>query len=151
VVPGEARRADRFVNGGFAYGAVPFIYIFSAVLTPSSTTLILSLIGVYMLIVVVVCGLLFRDPPKNWWPQHIDPKEWMRNTKTNKSLAKNPPAVRQFTPGEAIRSGMLPLMWISLVIIGGVSLFGINFQVQFATASHFARSWRRRRPAFCPL
>jgi MFS family permease len=126
-----------FVNGGFAYGAVPFIYIFSAVLTPSSTTLILSLIGLYMLVVVVVCGLMFRDPPKNWWPEHIDPKEWVRNTKTNKSLAKNPPAVKQFTPGEAIRSGMLPLMWISLVIIGGVSLFGINFQVQFATASHF--------------
>jgi MFS family permease len=28
-------------------------------------------------------------------------------------------------------------MWISLVIIGGVSLFGINFQVPFAKASHF--------------
>ncbi len=126
-----------FVNGGFAYGAVPFIYIFSAVLTPGTTSTILSIVGLYMLVVVAFCGLMFRDPPKNWWPEHIDPKEWVRNTKANKSLAKNPPAVRQFTPGEAVRTGMLPLMWVTLVLIGGVSLFGINFQVQFATASHF--------------
>ena len=126
-----------FVNGGFAYGSVPFIYIFSAMLTPSDTAPILALIGVYMLIVVAACGWLFRDPPKNWWPQHIDPKEWVRNTKANKSLAKNPPAVRQYSPREAIRTGMLPLMWVTLVIIGGVSLFGINFQVPFAKASEF--------------
>ena len=52
-------------------------------------------------------------------------------------MAKNPPAIRQYTPMEAIRTGMLPLMWACLVIIGGVSLFGINFQVPFAKASHF--------------
>jgi MFS family permease len=32
---------------------------------------------------------------------------------------------------------MLPLMWGCLVIIGGVSLFGINFQVPFAKVSGF--------------
>jgi hypothetical protein len=32
---------------------------------------------------------------------------------------------------------MLPLMWVCLVIIGGVSLFGINFQVPFAKESGF--------------
>jgi MFS family permease len=90
-----------------------------------------------MLVVVAACGVLFRDPPKNWWPRHIDPREWVRNTRSNRSLAKNPPAVRQFSPSEAIRTGMLPLMWLTLVIIGGVSLFGINFQVPFAKASDF--------------
>jgi MFS family permease len=126
-----------FVNGGFAYGAVPFIYVFSAFLNPGNYSLILDLIGVYMLLVVAICGFVFKDPPKNWWPEHIDPVDWVRNRKANTSLAKNPPAVRQFTPMEAIRTGMLPLMWVCLVIIGGVSLFGINFQVPFAKESHF--------------
>ena len=48
------------------------------------------------------------------------------------SLRKNPPAVRQFTPKEAIKSGMLPLMWLSLGISAGVSLFGISYLVPFA-------------------
>ena len=48
------------------------------------------------------------------------------------SLKKNPPAVRQFTPMEAIKTGMLPLMWLSLGITAGVSLFGISYMVPFA-------------------
>jgi MFS family permease len=88
-------------------------------------------------LIVGVCGFLFKDPPKNWWPKHIDPVNWVRNTKGNTGLAKNPPALKQYSPMEAIRTGMLPLMWLSLVIIGGVSLFGINFQVPFAKASGF--------------
>jgi MFS family permease len=126
-----------FVNGGFAYGAVPFIYIFSSLLHPGNYTMILDVVGLYMLVVVGICGFLFRDPPKNWWPKEVDPVDWVRNTKKNASLAKNPPAAKQYSPMEAIRTGMLPLMWMCLVIIGGVSLFGINFQVPFAKASHF--------------
>ncbi|HKT06073.1 MAG TPA: OFA family MFS transporter [Rugosimonospora sp.] len=126
-----------FVNGGFAYGAVPFIYLFSYGFTPGNYQLVLDAVGVYMLVVVGICGLFFKDPPPNWWPRHIDPLAWAANAKSARSLAKNPPAVRQYTPAEAIRTGMLPLMWVCLVIIGGVSLFGINFQVPFAKASHF--------------
>jgi MFS family permease len=126
-----------FVNGGFAYGAVPFIYVFAAFLTPTNYSVILDVIGVYMLIVVGICGFLFKDPPKSWWPKEIDPLSWAKGKTGVKSLAKNPPAVKQFSPMEAIRSGMLPLMWVCLVIIGGVSLFGINFQVPFAKESGF--------------
>lgn len=126
-----------FVNGGFAYGAVPFIYLFSYVFDKSSYSLLLDLIGVYMVIVVAVCGMFFKDPPKNWWPADVDPLKAAEARKSAPSLVKNPPAVRQFAPMEAIRTGMLPLMWVCLVIIGGVSLFGINFQVPFAKESGF--------------
>jgi MFS family permease len=40
--------------------------------------------------------------------------------------------VKQYTPKEAIRTGVLPLMWITLVMTAGVSIFGISFQVDFA-------------------
>jgi MFS family permease len=121
-----------FVNGGFAYGAVPFIFIFSYALHPNTYVWVLDLVGVYMLVVVAVCGMLFRDPPKNWWPAEVDPVQWATSKKGAESLRKNPPAVRQYTPMEAIKTGMLPLMWLSLGISAGVSLFGISYMVPFA-------------------
>ncbi|MFI9051591.1 OFA family MFS transporter [Streptomyces sp. NPDC053427] len=147
-----------FVNGGFAYGALPFIFLFNYAFDTSNFAEVLDLIGVYVLLVVGVCAWFFKDPPKNWWPADIDPipssrplpqasgadragripvhtagaRSYAGNKKSAASLAKNPPAVRQFTPKEAMRTGMLPLMWITVVMTAGVSIFGISFQVDFA-------------------
>ncbi|MEW2295486.1 OFA family MFS transporter [Streptomyces sp. NPDC006743] len=128
------RRGARtgFVNGGFAYGSLPFIFIFNYAFDTGNYNEVLDLIGVYVLIVVAVCAFFFKDPPKNWWPADIDPLSFAGNGKSAASLAKNPPAVRQFTPKEAVRTGMLPLMWITVVMTAGVSIFGISFQVDFA-------------------
>ncbi|MEU5025552.1 OFA family MFS transporter [Streptomyces milbemycinicus] len=121
-----------FVNGGFAYGALPFIFIFNYWFDTGNYNEVLDLIGVYVLIVVAACAWFFKDPPKNWWPAHIDPIHFSGNAKSAASLAKNPPAVRQYTPKEAIRTGVLPLMWLALVMTAGVSIFGISFQVDYA-------------------
>ena len=58
--------------------------------------------------------------------------KWANSKNGASSLRKNPPAVRQYTPMEAIKTGMLPLMWLSLGISAGVSLFGISYMVPFA-------------------
>ncbi|CAN5339932.1 OFA family MFS transporter [soil metagenome] len=121
-----------FVNGGFAYGAVPFIFIFSYALHPATYAWVLDLVGLYMLVVLVICGLLFKDPPKNWWPADVDPLRWASSKSGAASLHKNPPAVRQYTPMQAIKTGMLSLMWLSLGISAGVSLFGSSYMVPFA-------------------
>jgi MFS family permease len=121
-----------FVCSGFAYGAVPFIFIFSYALHPKTYVWVLDGVGVFMLLVVALCGVFFRDPPKNWWPAEIDPVQWATSKSGAESLRKNPPAVRQYTPMEAIKTGMLPLMWLSLGITAGVSLFGISYMVPFA-------------------
>ncbi|MFE7117927.1 OFA family MFS transporter [Streptomyces sp. NPDC057654] len=121
-----------FVNGGFAYGALPFIFIFNYTFDAGDYREVLDLVGLYVLIVVGCCAFFFKDPPKNWWPAHIDPLSPRTTGKTANSLSKNPPAARQYGPMEAIRTGMLPLMWFCLVIIAGVSIFGISFQVPFA-------------------
>ncbi|MEV5102133.1 OFA family MFS transporter [Streptomyces massasporeus] len=128
------RRGARtgFVNGGFAYGSLPFIFIFNYGFDTANYHRVLDLIGAYVMIVVVACAFFFKDPPKNWWPADIDPLTFAGDRKNAASLAKNPPAVRQYTPKEAIRTGMLPLMWISVVMTAGVSIFGISFQVDFA-------------------
>ncbi|MFF9123905.1 OFA family MFS transporter [Streptomyces sp. NPDC014889] len=121
-----------FVNGGFAYGSLPFIFVFNYAFDTGNYHEVLDLIGVYVLVVVAVCAFFFKDPPKNWWPAGIDPLSHSAKNKNTASLAKNPPAVRQYTPMEAIRTGMLPLMWVTIVMTAGVSIFGISFQVAFA-------------------
>ncbi|GHJ99424.1 MFS transporter [Streptomyces sp. Y2F8-2] len=121
-----------FVNGGFAYGSLPFIFIFNYAFDTGNYNEVLDLIGVYVLIVVACCAWFFQDPPKNWWPADVDPLSHSGSIRSATSLAKNPPAVRQYTPREAIRTGMLPLMWVTVVMTAGVSIFGISFQVGFA-------------------
>ncbi|MDF1910520.1 MFS transporter, partial [Mycolicibacterium smegmatis] len=68
----------------------------------------------------------------NWWPPHVDPLGAASDPRIARALRKNPPAVKQFTPMEAIKTGMLPLMWLSLGISAGVSLFGSSYMVPFA-------------------
>ncbi|GGO36623.1 OFA family MFS transporter [Streptomyces lasiicapitis] len=126
-----------FVNGGFAYGAVPFIFLFSYGFDTSNYRTVLDLVGFYVLAVTLVAGMFFKDPPKNWWPADVDPLRPSSDPRTAVALAKNPPSVRQFTPGEALRTGVVPLMWVCILCCAGVSIFGISFQVPFAKEMGF--------------
>ncbi|GAA3714802.1 OFA family MFS transporter [Streptomyces tremellae] len=122
-----------FVNGGFAYGAVPFIFVFNFAFDTSNYRTVLDLVGVYVMVVLLAVAWFFKDPPKNWWPAHVDPLARRQgDARTARALAKNPPAVKQYTPMEALRTGQLPLIWVLLVITAGVSIFGVSFQVPFA-------------------
>src|SRR3954447_10763943 len=128
-----------FVNGGFAYGAVPFIFIFQSVFNSSNFSLVLDLIAAYIAVVVGLCAVFLKDPPKNWWPAHIDPLEWADKTRAESAAGhhRNPPAVGQFTPTQAMRTGQMPLMWLALWMIGNTALFGTAYQVPFAKSVGF--------------
>ncbi|MER6014742.1 OFA family MFS transporter [Streptomyces bluensis] len=125
------------VNGAFAYGAVPFIFLFSYGFNTSNYRTVLDLVGFYVLAVTLVSGLFFKDPPKNWWPEQVDPLNRAGDAKSSVALAKNPPASRQYTSGEALRTGVVPLMWFCMLCCAGVSVFGISFQVPFAKEMGF--------------
>ncbi|GAA1360317.1 OFA family MFS transporter [Streptomyces beijiangensis] len=120
------------VNGAFAYGAVPFIFLFQYGFNTSNYRTVLDLVGFYVLAVTLVAGMFFKDPPKNWWPAEVDPLNTAADVKIATAMAKNPPAVRQFTPGEALKTGVIPLMWFCMLCCAGVSIFGISFQVPYA-------------------
>ena len=125
------------VTGAFAYGAVPFILLFAFGLDVGNSTLVLDVTGAVVGGVVVVCGLLFRDPPRDWWPAHVDPQQWAIDKRLNKSLPHNVPAVRQYTPAEALRSRTLPLMYLILVSMAAVSLLGIAYLASFTIDEGF--------------
>ncbi|MBP2325306.1 MFS family permease [Kibdelosporangium banguiense] len=110
-----------FVTGAFAYGAVPFAVAF--LFTPPAIAL--DITAVLVALVVAGTGMFFRDPPANWWPPQIDPQEWAVDRRRSPSRA-----VRQFSVREALRTGVLPLMYFVLLAASAVSLFNVTF---FAT------------------
>lgn len=112
--------------------AVPFFFIFTSYMDLANYQGVLFAVGVFLAGLVAVSGFFFKDPPKNWWPPHVDPLGAASDPRIARALRKNPPAVKQFTPMEAIKTGMLPLMWLSLGISAGVSLFGSSYMVPFA-------------------
>ncbi|MET0473814.1 MAG: OFA family MFS transporter [Mycobacterium sp.] len=127
-----------FVNGGFAYGSVPFIFIFTSYMDVSNYTGILFGVGVLLAVLVAVSGFFFKDPPKNWWPAHVDPLGASTDPRIARALRKNPPAKKQYTPMEAIKTGILPMMWFVLLCTAGINIFGIAMQVPFGKEMGFA-------------
>jgi len=60
-----------FLNGGFAYGSVPFIYILGATFHLSDFKQVLIILGLGLGAGLLVCSRFFVDPPKNWWPPQV--------------------------------------------------------------------------------
>jgi MFS family permease len=88
--------------------------------------------------VVASAGWFFKDPPKNWWPGDVDPLKTSTDPRVVRALAKNPPAVKQYTPREAARTPVLWMMWFCLLCTAGINIFGIAMQVPFGKEMGFA-------------
>ncbi|MBO0805243.1 MAG: OFA family MFS transporter [Nocardiopsaceae bacterium] len=127
-----------FMDGGFAYGSVPFIFIFSYWFSVGDHRLVLTGVGIFMLVLMGGCGWFFKDPPRNWWPAEIDPETWVKNRATGKNVSKNPPAAKQFSWSEAMRTWQIYVLWAALVMTSGVSFFGISFESSYAKEAGFA-------------
>ena len=131
----SAPSGSDLVTGAFGYGAVPFIALFAAVLTPGNRAEIFAGVGVCVLLVVAVCGALLRDPPAGWWPPEIDPKLWAIDKRVNRGLRNNVPALRQYSPREAVRTPAFVVMYLILVFAAAASLLAIVY-VPFVAMSH---------------
>lgn len=106
------------VTGAFAYGSVPFAIAFVFAVPGASLTVALDVTAVVIALTVAAAGLLLQDPPRDWWPPHIDPLPL---------AVSGPRAVRQYSTGDAMHTGVLPLMYLILLCASAVSLFDVTF------------------------
>jgi MFS family permease len=127
-----------FVTGAVGCGAVPFIVLFSAVLTPANRTEIFTAVGLCVLAVVAGCGVLLRDPPQGWWPRDIDPRRWPIDKGVNRSLRGNLQALRQYSPGEAVRTPVFVVMYLILVFAAAATLLAVAYVPIVAVAHGFS-------------
>lgn len=126
------------VNGGFAYGSVPFVFLFTSVLDLHNYRVLFTCVGFGLCALVAAAGWFFKDPPKGWWPAHVDPLKVSDDPRIRRALAVNPPAAKQYTPREAARTPLLWMMWFCLLCTAGINIFGIAFQVPFGKDMGFA-------------
>lgn len=119
-----------FVDGGWAYGAVPFIILYGADFNTHDFLFILYLTGAILGGGLILISFWFQDPPTNWWPEHVDPIH------VSKSLRKHPPAKRQCTTRLMWRTPQPYWMFVEFMLIASTSLFGVGFYYPFGSAMH---------------
>jgi MFS family permease len=127
-----------FVNGGWAYGAVPFIIVIGGLngaainMTPSQIKNYILIQGAIMTVGIAIAGWFMKDPPKNWWPKEIDPLNWQKHS--TRDLLSNPPALRHYTLGQMWRVPQSKWIGIQYALFIGCSLFGVAYYYPFAQA-----------------
>src|ERR1700752_2544332 len=127
-----------FVSGAFGYGAVPFIILFTAGLSPANHAAIFTIVGVVVLAVVAFCGFFFRDPPLGWWPPDVDPKLWAVDKRINRSLLSNAPAGRPDAPGQAVRTTAFGVMYLIMVFAAAGFLLAVAYVPIIAISNGFS-------------
>ncbi|MEU4325624.1 hypothetical protein [Nonomuraea dietziae] len=81
--------------------------------------------AVCAVVAVVAIGLaarFVRLAPPRWWPDTIDPRHFALDAR---HLRRTPPAVREFTPGQALRTPALAVLAGILLCAGAISIFNV--------------------------
>src|SRR5579875_2859525 len=131
-----------FVNGGWAYGAVPFVIGIGATATaggasnmsPAATNHYIIMQGIIMTVGIVLAGLFMKDPPKHWWPASVDPLNWSKSKRTTRDLLNNPPSLKQYSLREMWYTPQAKWIGIAFALYVGCSLFGVAYYYPFAQA-----------------
>jgi MFS transporter, OFA family, oxalate/formate antiporter len=134
-----------FVNGGWAYGAVPFIFAIGAAssgggaITMSAHTLknYIWIQAIIMTVGITLAGVFMKDPPKNWWPKELDPLNWQKHS--TRDLRNNPPALRHYNLGQMWRTPQAKWIGIQYALYIGCSLFGVAYYYGFSLADGLCR------------
>jgi MFS family permease len=129
--PDKVTTGVAFVSGAFAYGCVPFVLAAGFLLEIDNRASFFDVASIVVLVVAAGCGVTLRNPPKNWWPTHLEPRAWA----LDKARRNNRPALRQYLPTEALRSGAAVPMYLAVLLAAAVSLFDLAYLSAFATAS----------------
>lgn len=124
-----------FVSGAFAYGSIPFVVLAGRFAGPGAVETFLGLSGVAVIVLVGAAAVLLRDPPRNWWPPHVDPRTWALDKRVNPGLRHNRPAIRRYSAAEMVRCPVSRLLFVAVTCATAVILFDIAYLTVFATAS----------------
>jgi MFS transporter, OFA family, oxalate/formate antiporter len=129
-----------FVNGGWAYGSVPFILAVGGFttgggvgnLSPHTVKIFILTQGIIMTVGIGIAGWFMKDPPKNWWPSEVDPLNWHKNSTLD--LLNNPPALRHYSLSQMWRTKAAKWVGLQYAFYVGCSLFGVAYYFPFAKA-----------------
>jgi MFS transporter, OFA family, oxalate/formate antiporter len=128
-----------FVNGGWAYGSVPFIIAVGGFssgagvgnLSPSAVKQFILIQGAIMTVGIALAAIFMKDPPKNWWPANVDPLAWFKHKRVARSMKNNPPAFGHYTLRQMWNTPQAKWLGIQYALYIGSSLFGVAYYYEF--------------------
>jgi len=131
-----------FVDGGWAYGAVPWIIAIGGIAGDTGGANIGSFLptfiwiqGICLTVIAGTAAFFMKDPPKNWWPAHVDPLNWSKYKKGQlHDLHANPPALKQYNTREMWRTPQAKWLGVQFALYVGASLFGVSYIFPFGEA-----------------
>jgi MFS family permease len=131
-----------FVNGGWAYGSVPFILAIGGfstgagvgTLDPGAVKQFIIIQGIIMTVGIFVAAMFMKDPPKNWWPADVDPLNWAKSKRSARDLKSNPPAYDHYTLRQMWNTKQAKWLSIQYALYVGCSLFGVAYYYSFGKA-----------------
>jgi MFS family permease len=109
-----------FATGAFAYGAAPVAVVAGA--GPDHLGAAFGVSGVVAVAAIGLAARFVRLPPPRWWPSHVDPRDHALDSLV---LRRTPPALREFSTGQAMRTGALSSLVAILILAGAVSIFDV--------------------------
>ncbi|UTJ46327.1 MFS transporter [Atlantibacter subterranea] len=118
------------MSAAFSWGALPFIFPMQAIPenAPDQTFFnAIFIMAAIISIVIIVTGLLMKDPPKGW---HVP------STRARKMVKR--PCVKQYSMGEAMGTWQFWVLILSFVLVSGAGLTFISKSMKFASAFHFS-------------
>src|SRR5438105_4557201 len=129
-----------FVNGGWAYGCVPFVVGITVAFSRSGTLIMspaqisgyIVVQGIVMTVVVVAAAFFLKDPPRSWWPDEVSPLDWAKSKRSTRDLLSNPPALRQYTVREMWYTPQAKWVSLQFALYVCCSLFGVAYYFVFA-------------------
>lgn len=119
------------VSAAFSWGALPFIFPIRAIpdSAPDSTFFnVIYFMTVVVGGVIILTGLLMKDPPKGW--------KYFTAAKKNKLFAR--PCEKQYSMGEAMHTWQFWVLIASFVLASSAGLTFISNSIKFASAFHFS-------------
>ncbi|HAT1684555.1 TPA: OFA family MFS transporter [Klebsiella oxytoca] len=119
------------MSAAFSWGALPFIFPIRSIPQEAPDSTFFSVIFIMTAIiagVIIVTGLLMKDPPKGWTVNNLKARK--------KSISR--PCDKQYSMGEAMHTWQFWVLIISFVLVSGSGLTFISKSIKFASAYHFS-------------
>ncbi len=128
-----------FANGAWAYGAVPFIIVYTDphLFYLGDFQTVLYITGIIIAIGLFIASFLVCDAPKYWWPASVDPLVVAAGKSRSRELIANPPAVNQFTTQEFFATRQGKAQMVSFTLALAASLFNVSLYAPFGAAMGF--------------
>ncbi|MBS3781310.1 MAG: OFA family MFS transporter [Candidatus Thermoplasmatota archaeon] len=121
--PDKRGLSTGLIAGAFSWGSIPFILWIRSYATVDNYQFILTSIAIIVGVIIIICGLIIKDPPNGWRPKSWSPSD-------DEGITR--PSTHQYTIIETVKTWQFWILYISFFLISGAGLMTISKIVEYS-------------------